>query len=72
MRKHKRNPIVAPLPFTFHAVDDHIVAVAYIGDSSIGLRFNSAEQLLAFMAGMMEQAARVWPDNPLVKEYLEE
>lgn len=70
-----RIPEVAHLPVTFHAKKDHIVAVftttspdAFI--QTIGVRFESPEQLLEFFSRMMEKAVQVWPDNSWVKEYL--
>jgi hypothetical protein len=50
------------------AKKDHVVAVFWLGESSIGLRFNSPEHILEFMSQVMEKAALVWPDNEWIKE----
>lgn len=65
-----RIPEVVRPPVTFHAKKDHVVAVFYIGQSTVGLRFESPDQMLKFFAEMMEKAAIVWPDNEYIKEYL--
>lgn len=55
----------------FRAEKGHIVAVFPIGkDSTIGIRFESPEQLLTFCVELMEKAALVWPDHQLIEEYL--
>jgi hypothetical protein len=66
----KRQAKTVYLPVTFHAEADHVVAIAQIGESTLGIRFNSPEMILMFMSGIMEEAAKVWPDNEWVKEYL--
>lgn len=71
MAKRLRIPETVKLPVEFYAKKDHVVAVMRIGDSSIGIRFNSPEHILEFMTNIMEKAAKVWPDNEWVKEYLE-
>lgn len=65
-----RIPEVVKLPVSFHAKPDHVVAVFYIGDSTIGVRFEQPEQMLYFFSQMIEKACLVWPDNPLIKEYM--
>ena len=65
-----RIPEVARLPVSFHAKRDHIVAVFHIENSSIGLRFETPEQMLEFFQQMMEKAVLVWPENEWIKEYL--
>lgn len=55
----------------FRAEKNHIVAVFPISkDSTIGIRFESPEQLLTFCVELMEKAALVWPDHQLIEEYL--
>lgn len=58
------------LPVTFQANKDHVVAVIELDYSTLGIRFNSPEQLLVFVTGLMEKAVTVWPDNEYIKEYL--
>jgi hypothetical protein len=58
------------LPVEFYAKKDHVVGVMWIGESSIGLRFNSPEHILEFMTKLMDKAVKVWPDNELIREYL--
>lgn len=54
----------------FRAEKNHIVAVFPIGkDSTIGIRFESPEQLMAFFVEMMDKAALVWPNHEIIKEY---
>lgn len=65
-----RIPEVVRSPAQFKAEKDHIVAVIDLGQSSIGIRFESPEQLIEFCTQMMEKASIVWPENELVKEYL--
>lgn len=68
-----RIPEVAYLPVTFHAAKDHVVAVYTVGtNQTIGIRFQSPEQMLWFFIKIMEKAAVVWPDNELIKEYVDD
>lgn len=61
----------ATLPVTFHARGDHVVAVYHVDEhQTVGIRFESMEQLLYFTVQLMEQAAKVWPQHPAVLEYL--
>lgn len=64
-----RIPETIHLPCTFHAKRDHIVAVFQIGESTIGIRFDSPEHLLYFMSAMMDKAALTWPEDEWVKEW---
>lgn len=67
----KRNAQVVNLPATFHAEKDHIVVVIPIGGgSTFGLRFTSPEHLMSFFHELLQKACQVWPDNPLIQEYL--
>ncbi|KRT69337.1 MAG: hypothetical protein XU15_C0011G0163 [candidate division NC10 bacterium CSP1-5] len=65
-----RNPTVVQLPVTFYAEKDHVAAIFYVGESTLGIRFESPEQMLEFFSRMMDQAVKVWPDNSWIKEYL--
>jgi hypothetical protein len=65
-----RIPEVAHLPVSFHAKKDHVVAIYYLKRSTIGIRFESPEQMLEFFNQLMEKAVLVWPDNEWIKEYL--
>jgi hypothetical protein len=77
MTNKPRVPEVVRLPATFHAMKDHVVAVMEtplpgIEHATIGLRFESPEQLLEFFSKLIEKAAVVWPDNKWIKEYFSE
>lgn len=57
---------------------DHVVMVLDVSQippdtnlMTIGLRFDSPEHLLTVMTAIMEKVVEVWPNHPLVKEYLE-
>ena len=67
-----RIPEIARLPVTFKAMKDHVVGIIHIGESTIGLRFESPEHLLLFFSELMEKAVLVWPDNEWIQEYLSE
>lgn len=74
MTNQKPRPLSAYLESvpTFRAEKNHIVAVFPIGpDSTIGIRFESPEQLMTFFVEMMEKATQVWPNHPVIKDYLE-
>lgn len=60
------------LPVTFEAGRGFVTAVFHIGGSTIGVRFESPEQILEFFTQLMESAAIAWPDNEWIKLYLEE
>jgi hypothetical protein len=75
----KRNPQLIVRPTAFQAMSDHIVAVVDLGyvpalgkSMTVGIRFVSPQHLLTFMSDAMEEAAKVWPDDPWVKSYKEE
>jgi hypothetical protein len=62
---------------TFEAHADHVKAIIDtshigIGPQSIGMIFVSPEHMLEVFGSMMEKACDVWPDHPLVLEYLED
>ena len=65
-----RIPEVAYPPVTFHAKKNYIVAVFHLGNSTVGVRFQSPEQLLTFTVELMEKAKLTWPNHPLIKEYM--
>lgn len=66
-----RIPERAVLPVEFHAYKNHVVAVYTLPTgSTIGMRFETPEQMLWFFAQMLEKAALVWPDNEYIREYL--
>lgn len=58
-------------PFTFEAQKDHIVCTVSIDNDEgvVVIRFDSVDQMLGFFTAGMEEAAKVWPDNPLVEYY---
>ncbi|GIK39548.1 MAG: hypothetical protein BroJett011_33810 [Chloroflexota bacterium] len=65
-------PTTAPLPVTFEAGPGFVTAVIHAGPSTLGLKFESPEQLLYFLTDLMEHAVFAWPDNPFVQMYVEE
>lgn len=58
------------LPVTFEAGRGFVTAVIHIEGSTLGLKFESPEQLLTFFTEMMETAVMVWPNNEFIKLYL--
>lgn len=60
------------LPITFEAGKGFVTAVIHIDNSTLGLRFESPEQLLGFFTELMENAIIAWPNNEFIKMYLEE
>lgn len=59
------------LPASFEAGPGFVTAVIHIDDkSTIGLRFESPDQLLGFFSELMENAVIAWPENPLIQYYL--
>lgn len=67
-----KNVPKAVLPITFEHGPDFVTAVIHVGESTIGVRFESPEQLLMFSSELVEHATQVWPDNEWIKMYLEE
>ena len=37
-----------------------------------GIQFTSVEMIMEFSVSLMEKAKEVWPDNPIIKMYLED
>lgn len=60
------------LPVTFEAGRGFVTAVIYIEGSTLGLKFESPEQLLTFFTEMMESAVVAWPNNEFIRLYLSE
>lgn len=60
------------LPVTFEAGKGFVTAVIHAGDSTLGLKFVSPEQLLEFFTGLMEHAVIAWPDNEFIQFYLQD
>lgn len=70
-KRRPRIPEIIELPVSFHAYKTHVLALFTIDENkTIGVRFQSPEQMLEFFTQLMEKAALVWPDNPWIKEYL--
>lgn len=68
-----RIPERAELPVSFYAYPSHIVAIYELPTgSTIGIRFESVEQMLWFFNKMLEKAALVWPSDPYIQEWLSE
>ena len=65
-----KSPQVVRLPVKFEAKKDHVVAIFNARGSTIGLRFNSPEEMLSFFSQMLEKAVLVWPENEWIREYL--
>lgn len=58
---------------TIESEKGRVIAVVPLDDSSsIGIRFETPEQLLEFCHGLIEEAAKVWPNDPYMQEYLSE
>lgn len=60
------------LPVTFEAGSGFVTAVIHIDESTIGLKFETPEQLLTFFTELMEAAVLAWPDNEFVQYYQSE
>ena len=70
-----RHPKIIALPVHFEGHreldNQNVTAVFYLDDkSTFGLKFTTPEQLLDFMNHLVDRAAFVWPDHPIIKEYL--
>lgn len=61
------NLVVAHLPVTFNAGNGYVNAVFHVDNSTLGVRFESPEQMLEFFQQLMEKAAQVWPNNEWVQ-----
>lgn len=58
---------------TFEAGQGYVTAVITLDEkSTIGIRFESPEQMLEFCSGLMKHAVLAWPDNEYVKYYMEQ
>ena len=71
-RDHKDKIPAIQLPVTFEAGNGFVTAVFHIGGSTIGIKFEQAEQMLTFFTQLMEQAIIAWPDNPFIQYYLDD
>ena len=60
------------LPVSFEAGMGFVTAVIHIDNSTLGLKFESPNQLLSFFTELMENATIAWPDNEFIKYYLQE
>jgi hypothetical protein len=59
------------LPVSFEAGKGFVTTVFHIDDNStIGIKFESPEQMLSFFTRLMEHAAIAWPDDPFIQYYL--
>ena len=58
------------LPTEFKAQNDRIIAIIRIADMSLNLHFMSPEHILEFTSNLMDAAVNVWPDHPLIKDYI--
>lgn len=78
--RHKpRNPDMAIRVPTFYAEEDHVVALMAFGyveklgkNMTVGIRFISPKHMLEFFNKLMEQAVKVWPDDPYIQDYIQE
>ena len=59
-----------PLPASFEAGEGFVTAVIHFDGSTIGLRFESPNQLLGFFTELMESAVIAWPNDPFIQYYL--
>lgn len=60
------------LPVTFEAGPGFVTAVIHVEKSTLGLKFESPEQLLTFFTELMENAVIAWPTNPFIRMYLDD
>jgi hypothetical protein len=67
-----RDPDIAVVPVSYEAHEKYVVAVFYLDDSSVGVRFTSMKELLGFFDKLMQMATIVWPNDEYVKQYLTE
>lgn len=79
MRKHKKRVADQTLLslVTFETHPDQLKAIidtrhAKQKPDTLGLTFVSPEHVLDFMLALLEHAALVWPDHPLIKMYREQ
>ena len=71
MNRNKLGKIPAiHLPVTFEAGKGFVTAVFHIDRSTIGIRFESPNQMLEFFTQLMESASVAWPDDEFIKYYL--
>ena len=59
-------------PVTFEVGKGFVTAMIHIENSTIGLRFESPEQLLSFFSELMENAVIAWPNNEWIKYYVQD
>lgn len=72
-KRERRASFAGVLETRVEAKEDHVVLVIEIPPAStLGIRFVSPEHLMQVFLQLMEAASEIWPDNPLVQEYLEE
>lgn len=64
--------IALQTPITFEVGPGFVTAVIHFGNSTMGLKFETAEQLLIFFSELIENAAMAWPDDPYIRMYLDE
>lgn len=78
MSKRIRNPQQTILSLVdFEAHEDCVKAVVDTSRSirtptTIGIKFVSPEHVMDFITALMDKAAVVWPEHPVIKMYLEE
>lgn len=65
-----RIPEVVHSAVEVHAYKNHVTAIFPVGQSTIGIRFESPEQMVEFFSAVMEKAVQVWPNNEWIKEYM--
>jgi len=71
-RNHRGTIPSIRLPVTFEAGKGFVTAVLHIDNSTLGIKFESPEQLLIFFTELMENAVITWPDNEFIQYYLQD
>lgn len=69
---------VLPAAAEIEARSDHVVLIVPVVPevkasrlSTVGIRFISPDHLLAVFFELLQKAAQVWPDHPIIKYYRE-
>lgn len=59
-------------PVSFETGQGFVTAVIHLDNSTIGIKFESPEQLLSFFSELMENAVIAWPNNQFIQYYLQD
>ena len=65
-----RLPEVVESEPVFEAHKNYVVAIMPLpGGSTVGVRFTSPTHMMRFFVLMLETAAKVWPNDPIIQDY---